>query len=88
VAVARAKHGTLSAGVAVTVDFTSSGGEIRVANKGTAGEIYFRLDGTAPVSLADDNYCVTPGSSVIVTTQSKQVKLISAGTPTYSVELY
>lgn len=84
----KAKHATLSAATVATVTFTGSGNTVRVRNRGTAGDIYFTVDGSTPVSAADDTYFCGPGENVVVSTQGKVVKLISSGTPDYSVELY
>lgn len=84
----KAQHATLTGGAADSVTFSGSGGAIRVRNRSTSDDIYFRLDGVTAVSLADDNYLVGPGESVIVTTAQKVVSLISAGNAAYSVELY
>ena len=95
--VGQAKHSTLEASTVDSVTFTGPHtGIIRVRNRATSGDpIYFRLyspdyEGTqtAPTVAGDDTYVVPfadlcdvgwPGNKVIV-------KLISAGTPDYSVE--
>jgi hypothetical protein len=84
----KAQHATLTAAEVDTITFSGSGSTIRVRNRGTAGDIYFTLDNSTPVTLADDTYFCGPGENVIVETSQKVVKLISAGTPAYSVELY
>lgn len=85
-----AKHASLSAGVKDAVNFAYSGGNLRVRNRGTAGDIYFTISGTDPVSVGDDTYFVGPGENVIIraTAPIRAVELISAGTPAYSVEVY
>jgi len=84
------KHTTLVAGVVDTVSFQANGSGLRVRNRGATGDIYFTFDGTTPASGADDTYFCGPGEDVSVSgTFSKPVlKLISSGTPAYSVELY
>ena len=84
-----AKHATLVAATVDTVTFTAGGTGLRIRNRGTVGDIYFRFDGTAAVSVADDNYFVGPGESLTVDQKNvPSVSLISAGTPAYSVEVY
>jgi hypothetical protein len=84
----KAQHATLSAATADTVTLSGSGNTLRIRNRGTAGDIYFTVDGVVPVSLADDTYFCGPGESIVLESGGKVVKLISAGTPEYSVELY
>lgn len=83
-----AQHATLVATVVDTITFSGSGGDVRVRNRSTTADIYFTLDGETPTVLGDDNYYAGPGESVIVATQQKVIKLISAGAAAYSVELY
>ena len=86
VAGTRAAHATL---VAATVDtVTMAGGERKRAelvNQGT-DVIYFRLDGTDPVAAADENKVLLGSERLAISLgDDGVVKLISAGTPTYSV---
>ena len=82
----RAAHATLVAATADTV--TMSGGQGKAAeivNHGTDA-IYFRVDGTAAVSAADENEVVIGSERLSVwLPDSGEVSVISAGTPTYSV---
>lgn len=83
-------HGTLVAATVDTVTFTGIDfNEVEVLNRNGAAEIYFTVDGTAP-TVGGTNCYVLPAAitSAIVgvpTTGATVVKLISAGTPTYSV---
>lgn len=86
--VARSKHATLTAATVDTVTFSGEHPAVEVVNRATSGDIYFTVDGTTPVSAANDTYFVGPGQALTVslpTSQPDAVKLISAGTPAYSV---
>lgn len=87
--VARSKHATLTAATVDTVTFQERHPAVEVVNRAAEGDIYFTVDGTAPVSAANDTYFVGPGQAVLVdlphATDPDAVKLISAGTPAYSV---
>ena len=82
----RSAHATLAADTEDVV--TLSGGAGRAAeivNHGTDA-IYFRTDGTAAVSAADENEVVIGSERLsIYLPSSGAVSVISAGTPTYSV---
>lgn len=77
---ARAKHGTLSANTVATVALSAEWGGIEVKNRATAGDIYFRVDGTNPTVAGDECDVVTPGESLLVPTGAgpDTVKLISS----------
>ncbi len=88
--VARSKHATLVAATADSVTLSTDYQSAEVMNRATTGDIYFTVDGTTPVSAADNTLVVPPGGSLVVTLPSSGagndvVKLISAGTPAYSV---
>lgn len=87
--VARSKHATLTAATVDTVTFQERHPAVEVVNRATTGDIYFTVDGTTPVSAANDTYYVGPGQSIVVdlphASDPDAVKLISAGTPAYSV---
>jgi hypothetical protein len=81
---------TLVAATADTVTYDDREDIIEVITDGTA-DIYFRTDGTAPtvgdpkayrVPAGERSRKVTPNANTVPT----QVKLISAATPTYSVQ--
>lgn len=82
----RAAHATL---VASTVDtVTMSGGakkRAELVNHGT-DVIYFRSDGVDPVAAADENEVLLGSERLAITLpESGEIRLISGGTPTYSV---
>lgn len=85
--VSLAKHATLVAATADSVTFTVPRSSVEVKNRGTSGDIYFTVNGDTPVSAADNTYFVGPGEGLVVAlaSASQVVKLISAGTPAYSV---
>lgn len=82
----RAAHATLAAATVDTV--TMSGGakkRAELVNQGT-DVIYFRTDGTDPVEAADENEVLLGGERLSISLpDSGEVRVISAGTPTYSV---
>ena len=93
--VARAKHATLTAATVETITFSVDVVSVEVVNRDGTAEIYFTIDGTTPVAGADDTEVVpaavgaaqklgSPGSRWVTDT----VKLISTGTPKYSVVGY
>lgn len=97
-----AKHATLVAAtvdtVTLNVDATTGRADpaIVVENRGTTDALYFTysVNGTAPAAptvAGDDCYYVGPGTSISIDTMWGSdviVKLISAGTPAYSVEAF
>lgn len=87
--VTRSKHATLTAATVDTVTFQDRHPAVEVANRAATGDIYFTVDGSAPTSAGDNTYYVGPGQAVVVdlphASDPDAVKLISAGTPAYSV---
>jgi hypothetical protein len=82
-------HATLVAATVDTVTLTGSSGDyVQVVNRGATGDIYFTVDGTTPVTAAADTYVVVPNTALTVYSGDNQdkIKLISAGTPSYSVQ--
>lgn len=85
---ARSKHGQLVAATVTTLAIDAYMIQITVTNRSQTGEIYFTVDGTTPVVGADGTYLclgsrvVSPPSVPSATT----VKLLSTGTPLYTVE--
>ena len=82
---------TLGADTVDTVTFTEDRESVRVYNDDGADVIWFTVDGSTPEANGAKSYRVpaTAGASVTVdvrTGAATSVKLISAGTPTYSVE--
>lgn len=92
--VARAKHATMAAAnTAETVtltDLATKRGEIEVVNRDGAAAIFFTTDGTAPTVNGDDCWVLPAaiGSFIVKSPADAAavVKLISAGTPQYSVQ--
>lgn len=89
--VARAKHATLVASTVDTVNMSSKGNALRVINRDAQGgdALYFSIDGTAPTVAGDDTYFLGPDQALDTAGGDiAAVKLISSGTPDYSVEKY
>lgn len=90
----KAKHGTLVAATVATVTFAKDYPVVMVTHRSPSNTnpIYFTVDGSTPTAAGDDTFVVMPGGwrSVVASTDqadsSTVVKLISAGTPDYSVE--
>lgn len=81
-----AKHGTLTADTVATVSLTSVSGAVQVVNRGDTA-IFYTLDGSTPTVSGDDTLCAPPSAASRSKTGmgSAVVKLISSGTPAYSV---
>lgn len=90
----KAKHGTLTASTVATVTFAADYRAIMVTHRSPSATdpIYFTVDGSTPTAAGDDTFVVMPGGWRSVNAQydnadaSTVIKLISAGTPAYSVE--
>jgi len=91
----KAAHATLGASTVDTVTLTATNGKLTLLNRSGAAEIYFTIsiDGTAPsppTVLGTDCF-VLPAAigsvEIPVSGEPTIVKLISTGTPTYSVEV-
>ena len=87
---ATSKHATLVASTVDTVTLTGTdyySVEVLHRSSSVTDPIYFTVDGSTPTVAGDDTYVVMPGGWKTV--RSKEnidvVKLISAGTPAYSV---
>lgn len=86
-----ARHGTLVASTVTTVTLTEDVSTIIVRAHGS-GSMNVTFNGTAPTVGGDDTARVDAGGALMyassggVTTET--VKLISSGTPGYSVEAY
>jgi hypothetical protein len=61
-----AQHATLSGTTADSITFTGRGKSLAVQNKHATEYLYFRFDGTTAVGLADDNYSVAPGQTLVL----------------------
>jgi hypothetical protein len=85
---AASQHQTLAATVVDTVTLDADYDYVEVLNRASSGDIYFRVDGTAPTVAGAGCYVVQPGQSLQVLVKSPGntvVKLISSATPPYSV---
>ncbi len=84
----RSKHvGTLSAGVADQVTLTGKHKFVEVKHRGTSGDIYFTVDGSAVTIGADETDVVSPCESLIVPSflDNDVVRLICSVDTSYSV---
>lgn len=88
-------HGTLVADTVTTISDIGTGiadvEQVDVLNRDGTAEIYFTVDGTDP-TVEGDNTEVLPAaigalSVPVETTAKPTVKLISSGTPKYSVRV-
>lgn len=84
------EHGTLVANTVTTVTLRVDMGEdVLVINRGST-DMWARFDGTDPEIGGDGALIVPPGVGTGITAQASDdamvVKLISSGTPDYSVE--
>lgn len=88
---ARIKHGTLTANSVATVSVAPEADEIEVVNVDGNAAIYFTTDGSTP-TVEGDNCEVVPGTISVLRIGTPgdppyTVKLISSGTPKYSVRV-
>jgi hypothetical protein len=81
----RAKHATLSANSVDTVRLLTRNSGVEVINRSASDTIYVRFSGT-PTVAGDDSIVVMPGSIYVKLSPADTVKLISSGTPEYSVQ--
>jgi hypothetical protein len=89
--VTAAKHATLTANTVDTVTLPVEATLVEVLNRDGAAEIYFTVDGSVPTVGGDDTQ-VLPASVGGLEFGSPQiaqtvVKLISSGTPKYTVRV-
>lgn len=88
--VATAKHLTLAASTVDSITFSVNPKTVEVLNRDGAAAIFFTVDGSTPTVGGDDCFAVpaAAGAALAVdapSTTGTVVKLISAGTPAYSV---
>ena len=86
---AATQHRTLVADTVDTVTLDGDYSSVEVLNRATSGDIYFRVDGTAPTVGGAGTYIARAGESValdIDTSGKTVVKLISSGALDYSVQ--
>lgn len=84
------RHGTLVASTISTVTFPSDVLQLEIINRSGSAEIYYTVDGSAPTVGGNDvpvlpaaicvDKTISPGSGATV------IKLISSGTPTYTIK--
>jgi hypothetical protein len=83
----RIVHGTLTAATVATVTLDADYANVEVRNRGT-DEIFFTVDGTDPTVEGADTE-VVPGNSAhqvpALQRNTTDVKMISSGTPKYTV---
>lgn len=85
------KHGTLVASTVATVTVAGNAEFIEVMARGT-GDIFFTVNGTTPTVAGDDTFAVAGAGGYVRLRNNERdgsidVKLISSGTPGYSVAL-
>jgi hypothetical protein len=84
----RGVHKTLVASTVDTVTFSKDCDRVEIVNRDGAAELYFTTDGTSP-TVGGNNALVLPAAmgSYVTTAVGglSVVKLISSGTPAYSV---
>lgn len=88
--VAVAKHLTLAASVVDSITFSGNPKTVEVCNRDGAAAIYFTVDGSVPTVGGDDCFVVAAAAGAALSvdasaTAATVVKLISSGTPAYSV---
>lgn len=94
-------HGTLTAATVATETLEWGAfipaALLVVANHSGSDDLWYTFDGSDPAAAADGSYWVGPGQSGAHEMQVRRpsgqtddliVKLISAGTPSYSVQVY
>lgn len=87
--VVRAKHATLVASTVDTINLSADHKVVQVHNRDGVSAIYFTVDGTTP-TVGGDDILVFPaaiGWVDVPVGDNAAVKLISAGTPAYSVQV-
>jgi hypothetical protein len=81
------RHGALTAETVATVALPLDADIVEVVNRGNT-DIYFTADGTAPTVDGNDVEIVTAGTALEVQRRAAgnaTVKLVSTGTPAYTV---
>lgn len=86
---AEIEHGTLVANTLATVTLDRDFAKVEVLNRDGAAEIFFTVDGAAPTVEGDDCQVLPAaiGALELLARETGQtiVRLISSGTPKYSV---
>lgn len=82
-------HRTLVASTVDRLTFGSNFVQVEVVNRDGAAEIYFTVDGTDPTVGGTNTHVLPAAIGAVVVAASKRattvVRLISSGTPAYSV---
>jgi hypothetical protein len=82
-------HRTLAAATVDRLTFGGNFGQVEVLNRSGAAEIYFTVDGADPTVGGSSTHVLPATISALVVRSGGRanttVKLISSGTPTYSV---
>lgn len=84
----RGVHKTLVASTVDTVTFSRDCDRVEIINRDGAAELYFTTDGTTPTALGNNTLMLPAAIGSYTTTAVgglSVVKLISSGTPAYSV---
>jgi hypothetical protein len=89
----RAVHNTLTAATVDTITLSSQYNRVEILNRSASGDIFITVDGSTPTVGGNDTYVVpATGVGTFVNPNwtneppiSTVVKLISSGTPAYSV---
>lgn len=90
----QSQHGTLVGSTVTTVTFSDVGSGFRIQNRDSAGGdgLFYTLDGVDPTVGGAGSVYVPPGGTDQWPTDNADtevtVKLISSGTPDYSVEAW
>jgi hypothetical protein len=82
-------HKQLASNVVDTVNMSGFCGTIRVYNRDTTLDIYYRIDGVNPTVAGDECDVLPPGNDVLIgmgDPTAPTIKLICSGNATYSVE--
>lgn len=78
----------LAANAVDTVTFADDVDSVEILHLDGTGRVYFTVDGSAPAVAGATSRVLLPGSAIIVgvpTSGATVVKLVSAGSATYSV---
>lgn len=87
--VARIKHGTLVANTVTPVTIHPGSGTVEITIIANAAAIYFRCDGVDPEVRGDDCEVIPAGIGAALAVDLPDpfdIRLISEGTPAYSVK--
>jgi hypothetical protein len=83
-------HATLTTTTADTVTLTGQGVSLAVTNHDATEKLWFRIDGSTAVALADENFIVLPGTTKVLgvtTTAASAIVSVVGNGNVYSVEI-